>query len=62
MGMSIMTSSCFNAILTGEEHEGCRCGEVGRRGPPASDDAGGEGDEHEEKGDDEEGNHGAAHV
>ena len=41
--------------LTSEEHQGGRGREVGRRRPPASDDPGREGHEHEEEGHDEEG-------
>lgn len=48
--------------LTSKQHEGGWGREVGRRRPPASDDSGREGDEHEEEGHDEEGDHGAAHV
>ena len=48
--------------LTGEEHEGGRGREVGRGRPPASDDSGREGHEHEEEGHDEERDHGASHV
>ncbi len=49
-------------VLTGKEHESGRGRQVGGRGPPAADDAGGEGDEHEEEGHDEESDHRAAHV
>ena len=48
--------------LTSEEHQGGRGREVGRRRPPASDDPGREGHEHEEEGHDEERDHGATHV
>ena len=52
----------WGRILTGEQHENGRAGDVAGSSTPTADDARPEGDEVEEEGDDEERNHGASHI
>ncbi|KAE8744855.1 hypothetical protein FOCC_FOCC008496, partial [Frankliniella occidentalis] len=50
------------SIRTGQKNENGGGCDVARRAPPAASDTRPEGDEHHQEGDDEQGNHGAAHL
>jgi len=49
-------------LLTGQEHQDGRAGDVSDSATPASDHSGPEGDKVEEERNDEQGNHGTAHI
>jgi hypothetical protein len=49
-------------LLTGQEHQDGRAGDVSDSATPASDHSGPEGDKVEEERNDEQGNHSTAHI